>query len=83
MKFKRRCIKRMTLCDTTCFIKCKRKKTASHIFHLPERSTELIVVHVRFCFSFSPTARHFVRIDKFELTVGTLPSNKLSVRRIS
>lgn len=42
---------------------------------IAQRPAQLVVVHVGFAFTLSPTPSHLVRIDEFELAVGALPGD--------
>ena len=43
------------------------------VFRLPERSAELVVVHVRLALALSPSAGHLVRVRQLELALSSLP----------
>ena len=45
----------------------------------PQRSTEFVVVHIRFVFLLSPSFRYFLWIDHSEPSFVTLPANAVVI----
>jgi len=49
---------------------------------IPQRAAELVIVHVRFAFSFTPASSHLVRVSQFELTGRSVPRYTRRVARV-
>lgn len=48
----------------------------------PERSAQLVIVHIRFGFALAPAPGHLVGIRQLELPVRPLPRDAVGVRRV-
>lgn len=53
------------------------------MYLLPQRSTELVVVHVWLGLPLAPPPCHLVRVRELELPIGALPCDAASVARVT
>lgn len=71
-----------------CRMRCTNPQTyATHYILplplLPQRSAQLVVVHVGLWLPFAPSARHLVRVRQLELAISALPRDARGIGRVA